>query len=444
MPRRRRTHIPRDPVTAQIHSLSHEGRGIASIAGKTTFIDGALVGETVNFLYTKQKSNYDEGRCTEVLSPSARRVMPKCKAYSVCGGCSLQHLDTPIQVNQKQKTLSDHFSHFGQLQPQCWLEPIQANPWGYRHKARLSVRYVLKKEKLLIGFREKYQPRYLADVEQCEVLHPKVGHCIEELRSCLMGLESMKEIAQIEVAVGDNAAALIFRNLVELSKQDQERLIDFGDAFGFRLYLQPKGPDSVRLLNPKRNDEFLIYYLPDHELSMHFHPTDFTQVNPAVNKLMINQAISLLDPQPKDKVLDLFCGLGNFSLPIAKRVNTLTGVEGSQAMVARAQFNAKLNNIHNVDFHAADLTQPLTQNLWAKPVYDSLLIDPPRSGALEIVEQIEKLGVSRIVYVSCNPATLARDAGVLVNKKGFRLQSAGIMDMFPHTAHVESMALFER
>jgi 23S rRNA (uracil1939-C5)-methyltransferase len=438
MARRRRNRLPQEPVEVTIESLDHEGRGIAHIDGKTLFVDGALPGETVNARYTQKRRRFDQSRTVEVLKASDKRIEAKCPHFGVCGGCSLQHMSHDAQVELKQNVLLELFEHVGKLEVPEVLPPLTDAQWQYRRKARLGARYVEKKEKLMVGFRERYG-RYLADMSRCEVLHESVGERIEALQVLIRSLNAYKQIAQIEVAVGDNATALVFRNLEELVEDDRRKLRQFADDNDVQVWLQPGGPDTVAPLWP---DQIELYYeLPEYAVRMDFLPTDFTQVNAGINRKMIPYAIELLELQPEHKLLDLFCGLGNFSLPLARQVSHVTGVEGDEGLVERAHQNAEKNGVTNVDFMVADLFKGVPSGIDS---IDRLLLDPPRSGALEIVSEIEKLSPQRIVYVSCNPSTLARDAGVLVNDKGYKLLKAGIMDMFPHTAHAEAIAVFEK
>ncbi len=439
--RRNKPKLPNYPVRVEIESLVHDGRGLAHVDGKAVFIDDALPGEEVSFLYTGRARKHDEGTLCEIFRASPHRVEPKCSGFAVCGGCSLQHLDPEQQILAKQQTLLDNLERIGKVTPERVLTPLTGPVWQYRHKARLGVKHVRKKHRVLVGFREKHKP-YVADIERCEVLHPSVGERLEELAALIQNMDAHERIAQIEVAIGDTVTALVFRNLDPLSDTDTQALIAFAQQTGLHIYLQPKGPDSVHLLWPEQSQ--LSYSLPDYRLTMNFLPNDFTQVNPAINQPMIRQALELLEVGSTDRVLDLFCGLGNFTLPMARSAAEVTGVEGEAGLVQRARENAVANDIHNVDYHAVDLTLDPAAQSWMQKRYTRILIDPPRSGALELVPLLGKLGAERIVYVSCHPASLARDAGVLVNELGYRLVAAGVMDMFPHTAHVESMALFEK
>ena len=444
---RRRKRLPEGSFPAEIVRLSHEGRGIAYVEGKTTFIDFALPGEQVDFTYTGRKAAYDEGQAVAINREAEVRRRAGCDVYGICGGCSFQHASPAYQLAHKQAVLAEQFQHFGGIQPEQWLEPLaSAHQWGYRTKARLGVRHVPKKEKVLVGFRER-NGRYITNMSQCPVLHPAIGNNLQALQDLLVTLEAKASIPQFEVAVADNAVALVMRHLQPLSSGDREKLRTFASEHGFRFYLQPKGIDSIHLLWPEypvAQQPLLQYHLNRYHLTLEFFPTDFTQVNSAVNAGMVERAIHYLDPEPCDHVLDLFCGLGNFSLPLACYAGKVTGVEGEKRMVARAQGNAALNNLDNTAFYTADLFQPPGNQAWGTERYDKILIDPPRAGAEAVMHHIDHFAADKIVYISCNPATLARDAGILVKQKGYQLRYAGIMDMFPHTAHVESIAVFER
>jgi 23S rRNA (uracil1939-C5)-methyltransferase len=421
--------------------MSHDGRGVTHIDGKAVFVDGALPGEEISFFYTGRSRKYDEGKICEIFQASAERVEPYCAHFDICGGCSLQHQAADRQIYSKQQTLLDNLERIGKVSPGRVLEPLTGPVWGYRNKARLGVKFVRKKGRVLVGFREKRAP-YLADIRRCEVLHPSVGERIEALAELVQGMQARERIAQIEVAVGEDVTALVFRNLDPLSEEDSTTLRDYGRSSGLHIYLQPKGPDSVGLLWPENSQ--LHYSLPEYGVDVQFLPLDFTQVNPVINHSMIQQALSLLEPEAGHRVLDLFCGLGNFTLPIAQQAEHVTGVEGEAGLVQRARDNASRNEVHNAEFHAVDLSEDPVGQGWMSQGYDRILLDPPRSGAEEMVKHIGKLGAERIVYVSCHPGSLARDAGVLVNTLGYSLEAAGVMDMFPHTTHVESMALFVR
>lgn len=437
--RRKKTKLPGYPVKASIESLTHDGRGVTHLDGKAIFVDGALPDEDISFMYTGKTRKHDEGKLCELFKASPHRVTPRCAFFEICGGCALQHMAPEQQILAKQKTLQDSLERIGKVKAEEVMQPLTGPVWGYRHKARLGVKYVNKKHRVLVGFREKRSP-YLADISRCEVLHPSVGQRLEELAGLVESMEAAKRIAQIEVAVGENATTLIFRNLDPLSEADEQLLTDFAGQTGLHIYLQPKGPDSITLLCPQESR--LYYRLPAYDLEMQFLPSDFTQVNPSINQPMIKQALDLLDLTQTDRVLDLFCGLGNFTLPIARSVAQVTGVEGDEALVQRARDNARLNQVENAEYHAVDLTRDPSGQVWMQQEFQKILLDPPRSGAEEMMPYLAKLNAARIVYVSCHPGSLARDAGALVNQFGYRLVSAGVMDMFPHTAHVESMALF--
>ncbi len=439
--RRHKQRLPTEAVQAIIDSLSHDGRGIARIDGKTVFVDGALPGENASFIYTRLHKKYDEARVVSIESPSADRVDAKCMHFGVCGGCSLMHMAPEAQLRLKQETLKEQLSHFGQLTPKQWLAPLTGPLYGYRRKARLGVRYVTKKEKVLVGFREKGSP-YLAELTQCEVLDQRVGLRLQELGELIASLEAYNRIAQIEVAMDDSNTALVFRNMDPLVEADKQTLTAYGQQHDLWIYQQPGGPDSVTPLWPQDPQ---LHYAPEAGLRLEFAPGDFTQVNAEINQKMITKAIELLDLQADDRVLDLFCGLGNFTLPLACRVSSVIGVEGDKSLVEHARRNARINALDNALFEMADLTTTQLKDYpWAQAGFTKVLLDPPRSGAFEVLGQIAALGAETIVYVSCNPATLARDAGELVNQYGYTLEQTGIMDMFPHTSHVESIALFKK
>lgn len=439
---RRRKRLPTEPLEAQIESLAHDGKGVAHVDGKATFIHGSLAGERVRFQLTGRWRRYDEGRVVEVLQPSSERVEPRCRQFGICGGCSLQHQDHTAQILAKQRALLEAFEHIGKVSPAEQLSPLVADSsWGYRRKARLGVRHVPKKGGVLVGFRERSSSK-VADIEVCHVLHPKVGQLLPRLRELIDGLSLKEKLPQIEMAMGDEICVLIFRLLESPGREDLDRLSAFGDAHGVAVYLQEGGPETIQPLNGAGVE--LSYALPGFDLRLCFLPSDFTQVNSAINRAMTRRAVELLEPDATDKVLDLFCGIGNFTLPLARRAGAVTGVEGDAGLVARAWQNASRNGIANADFFTANLYDTLQGEPWLARRYDKVLLDPPRSGAQEVLAHLPGLGARRILYVSCYPGTLARDAGILVHQLGYRLVSAGVMDMFPHTAHVESMALFER
>jgi len=432
---------PLSPI--KIEDLSHDGRGVAHIKGKTVFIANALAGETVIFQYLKKRRSFDAGIATDILISSNDRVEPPCQYANMCGGCSLQHMNSKAQIQHKEKTLLNQLKHFGKVDPKNILPPLTSDTLGYRRKARLGVRYVIKKEKLLVGFREK-NSRFLADIDECLILHENVGKKILVLKKALSTLNAFDHIPQIEVAVGDKKTALVIRHLKPLNEEDRNRLIQLAKDENFDIYLQPKGPDSLQKLWPNNTDYFLRYSLPDENLIYDFHPCQFTQVNLNINRDMVKLAIKFLEPQKDDVILDLFCGLGNFSLPLAKRCKHLIGVEGNNTIVKQAEHNAKLNHIDNVTFYTANLNDISKKAPWVNQSFDKILIDPPRSGAYDLIQSFPTLNAKRIVYISCNPATLARDAELLVHNYGYTLTQAGVMDMFPHTAHVESIAVFEQ
>jgi 23S rRNA (uracil1939-C5)-methyltransferase len=441
MSKRAKQKLPTDPIRIAIESFTQDGRGVAHLDGKTVFIQGALPCEEVDFMYTKRKRSYDEGVVEQVITPSPHRVVPRCPHFGVCGGCSLQFVDADQQISVKQRVLLDNLKHIGNVTPEAILPPVTGPYWGYRRKARLGVKYVAKKGKVLVGFREK-QSRYLADLSRCEILDASIGNLISNLSELIGSLQTYNQIPQIEVAVGDDAAALVFRHLVELPELDLKKLREFGQETQLQIYLQPAGPDSVTIFWPDHAQ--LSYRLPEYNVEIFFDPVHFTQVNAGINQSMVGLALELLDLDRADNVLDLFCGLGNFTLPIARYCAHVTGVEGDKDLVQCAMDNATRNKIENVDYYVTNLMENLSGASWMQNKYDKILLDPPRSGAYEVVKNIEALSAKTIVYVSCNPATLARDADVLVNNHGYRLMKAGVMDMFPHTTHVESIALFCR
>ncbi len=428
-------------IEADILDVSHDARGVARHEGKVIFVDGALPGERVRVQLKRRGRDFDEGDVVELLTRSPDRVEPPCLHFGVCGGCVLQHYDPAAQIASKQKQLLENFRRIGGLVPDRVLDPLTANAWGYRRKARLSVKHVAKKGRVLVGFRER-NPRFVADIRRCDVLDQRVGSRIEAIADLVASLDANASIAQIEVAAGDGLPALVFRHLLPLGEADRARLVAFGATESFAIYLQPGGIDSVTLLCPDAHE--LAFSLPSRNLTYRFLPLDFVQVNAALNDAMIGHAMALLRLTPDDRVLDLFCGLGNFSLPMAQQAGSVVGVEGEAGLVQRARDNAAANGIANIEFHAADLAQDVTQAGWAQDVYSAVLVDPPRTGAQALLEQLRFRKARRLVYVSCHPGSLARDARILVEKHGYRLTAAGVMDMFPHTAHVESIALFER
>lgn len=431
-----------DELELSIHDLGHDGRGVARHEGKAVFVDGALPGERVRAERIRRSRHHDEARTLEVLVASPERVAPRCAHFGICAGCTLQHLDPAAQIRAKEKSLLENLARIGRVEPATVLPPLTAEPWGYRRRGRLSVRHVEKKGRTLVGFREG-NGRYVADVAACPVAHPAVGERIGRLAALIDTLDARREIAQIEFAVGDGPACFVFRNLVELGEADRARLTGFARAEGVIVMLQPGGIDSVTPLEPAAVE--LSFELPRHGVRLWFEPLDFIQVNAAINAAMIDRAIELLAPERGDRVLDLFAGLGNFTLPLARRVATIAGVEGERGLVERARANAARNGLDHVAFHQANLFEDQRDASWARAGWDLVLLDPPRAGAEVLVtDGLPWQGVRRIVYVSCHPASLARDAGLLVRRHRFRLAAAGVMDMFPHTGHVESIALLER
>ena len=433
----------REPETATIDGITHEGKGIAGVQGKKVFVAGALPGEEVRFQRRKFRRNYDEAELLEVLTAAPDRVAPRCAAYTICGGCSLQHVDSAKQREIKFQALKDSFARIGRVSPREWLEPVVADTWAYRRRARLAVKDVPAKGRTLVGFRERYAP-YVADMTRCEVLAEPVGGMLEDLSILVGSLSIRARLPQIEVAVADNAVGLVFRVLDEPSDEDREILSAFGKSRQLRIYLQPAGLDSIRLLYPQGDCPALNYRLDDFGLDIEFEPFDFVQVNGAINQKMVGLALEYLDVQPSAHVLDLFCGLGNFSLPLATQAASVLGIEGEASLVGRARSNASLNGLTNAEFQVADLSKVDGSEPWMRRQWDRVLLDPARAGAIEVVRHMRALGPERVVYVSCHPGTLARDAAELVNNQGYRLTAAGILDMFPHTAHVESIALFEK
>ncbi len=443
--------IDQTPFALDIVSLGHDGRGVArrpdgdAHAGKTVFVAGALPGERVMAKQTARSRHFDEATTVEVLSASPDRVEPYCPHFGVCGGCVLQHLAEDQQILSKQQVLFDNLQRIGHVEARARLSPLTDAAWGYRRKGRLSVRRVEKKGKTLVGFRET-DPRYVADLSVCRTVIPQIGEKVAALSALVDGLDARGDIPQIEFIAGDatpeySGVALIFRHLKPVSAPDRAAMIDFGQKNGFAIFLQPGGIDSVHALWPEAPR--LAFALPQWNLELNFRPLDFIQVNAGLNQKMIAKTVELLDVQPDERVLDLFCGLGNFTLPLARLAREVVGVEGEAGLVARAKDNAAHNALTNVQFHAADLAQDLSGLPWMRAGFDKLLLDPPRSGADGVLKQLSLKGLKRIVYVSCHPGSLARDAGYLVNERGWVLKSAGVMDMFPHTAHVESIAVFE-
>ena len=466
------------PVTLTVTNLAHDGRGVASYGdqpdhhldkhGKKVFVSFALPNETVSVKITGSRKSMEEGDAIEVLAnPNPERTTPPCPHFGVCGGCSLQHWQPDGQIQFKQSVLAELLEHQAHIQPEHWLPPLVADRLGYRTKARMGVRYVEKKGTALVGFRERAS-NFLANLNECHVLDPRVGFEIENLKALISSLDARDHIPQLELAMGETlddvidskkSIAVIVRHMVDLGEHDIAKLQAFFAERNWQLLLQPKGSDTVHRIDPLYENTAharpssltvpptggLFYRLPEFDVTFEFSPLDFTQVNLSVNRKMTKLAIDLLALQPGERVLDLFCGLGNFSLPLARQVGEtgfVIGVEGSSEMTQRAKMNATANGLHHTDFFAQDLTKDFSAEPWVGQV-DALLIDPPRSGALEVMQYLDKFNAKRIVYVSCNPITLARDTAVLLDK-GYKLTHAGVMDMFPHTGHVESIARFEK
>lgn len=430
------------PFPADITDLTHDGRGVARRPdGKAVFVAGALPGEKVMAVQTGRHRSFDEARAVEILEPAPERVAARCPHFGTCGGCALQHYDESRQIIAKQRVLMENLERIGHVRPGAVLPPLTDAAWGYRRKGRLSVRRVEKKGKTLVGFREA-DPRFVADIAECHTVLPAIGTKIAAISALVDGMDARRDIPQIEFIAGDDAIALTFRHLQPLGEADRARLSAFGREHGFSIYLQPGGLDTVHPLEP--DEPRLAFRLSAWDVELEFRPLDFIQVNAGLNQRMIQATLDLLEPQADERVLDLFAGLGNFTLPIARFAREVVGVEGDAGLVRRARDNITRNGFGNVQFHAADLAKDLSGEPWMRESFDKLLLDPPRSGADFVLAHLPLKQFRRIVYVSCHPASLARDAGFLVNEKGWTLRAAGVMDMFPHTAHVESIAVFER
>lgn len=435
---------PENVVELQIESVDLDAQGIARRDGKVVFVQGALPGERVKAEILKSKPSYAKARTVEILKSAPARVEPRCPHFGICGGCSMQHLEFSTQVAIKARALEDQLWHIGRIKPQRVLRPLQGPAWGYRHRARLTCRLVHKKGGMLVGFHEKGSS-YVADMTECHILPKALSDLLVPLRGLLAGLSIADRAPQIEIAVGTDVTALVLRHLEPLSPADESALRQFADQYGIQWWLQPAGPVSVHLFYPVDGPQ-LSYQLSTFGISMPFLPTDFTQVNHAINEAMVTQAIDLLGVEASDRVADLFCGLGNFSLPLATRAASVFGVEGAQTLTQRAQDNAVHNGLgHKTQFLARNLFE-LDEAEWDRWGYfDRVLIDPPREGAQAVAHVLAKAQKlpKRIVYVSCNPATLARDAAILIHEGRFELKAAGAINMFPHTSHVESIAVFE-
>jgi 23S rRNA (uracil1939-C5)-methyltransferase len=437
---------PRIPVisTATIESLDHEGRGVAHQDGKVIFIEGALIGEAVTYTSHHEKNSYEEARTVDILKHSSFRTTPPCPHFSMCGGCAMQHFEISSQVAAKQRVLEDALWHIGKVKAESMLPPIYGPSLGYRHKARLRAKYVAAKDRVLVGFNEKHS-RFIANIQSCQVLPPHISALIMPLQDLVTALSIKDQMPQIEVAVGEHVSALVFRILAPINAADEALLKVFADEHQVQIWLQSKGPDTATPLHPLDAPE-LSYSLPEFDLVYPFMPTEFTQVNPQINRVMVRRAMKLLNPQPNEKIADFFCGLGNFTLPIARSGATVLGLEGAVTLVHRAVQSAESNGLEkSTEFREANLFEVTEDSLSQLGKFDKWLIDPPRDGAMALVQALNaESSPSRIVYISCNPATLARDAGILVREKGYRIIAAGVVNMFPHTAHVESMAVFER
>ena len=429
--------------TYTIESLDQEGRGIARRDGKTIFIEGALTGEVVTASVYRKKPSYENANVQRIVRESSQRVTPGCVYFGRCGGCSLQHLDARAQVAAKQRVLEDTLRHIGKVSAGQMLSPIYGPTWGYRRRARMTARYVFKKGGSLIGFHEK-RSSFVADMISCEVLPPRISKLLPLLRELVGNLSIRERMPQIEVACGDVADVLVFRVLEPPSIDDKAHLKVFAEVHGVHVYLQPKGPETAHPLWPEQPAD-LYYTLPEFNVKMPFFPTEFTQVNYDVNRVLVHRALALLAPRAGERVADMFCGIGNFSLPIARSGAYVTGIEGSASLVQRAAENAAYNGLsENVQYQTMNLFDINADAFAALGRFDRMLIDPPRDGAAEVVKSLVSAPPARIVYVSCNPATLARDASMLVHEQGYVLSAAGVVNMFPHTAHVESIAVFDR
>jgi 23S rRNA (uracil1939-C5)-methyltransferase len=429
--------------TGAVVALTHEGDGIVR-AGKIVFVPGALPGETIRFRRATRRRNHDGGQLLEVLEKSAQRVTPGCAHFGVCGGCALQHLEPAAQLAAKERELRDALERVAHATPLRWLEPLPGPQWGYRRRARLSVRFVAKKGRVLVGFRERFKP-YVSAIRTCQILAPRAAALIEPLSAALTNLNIREQVPQIEVAVADNAIALVLRVMAEPGSADLEALRVFEARHGVRLYLQHGGPDCVRRLTEVPAEAPLNYALPAFGLQLEFAPTDFIQVNREMNEALVTRAVELLELDGDSQVLDLYCGIGNFTLALARRARTAVGLEGDPALVARARHNAERHALGNVQFHRIDLEEPeAAEAACLRAAYSHVLLDPPRDGARAMLPTVARLAPRRLLYISCHPGSLARDVGVLVHDYGFSLQAAGVLDMFPHTMHVESLALLQR
>lgn len=426
-----------------ILSLDHEGHGIARIDGKVTFVDDALAGERAEITVYRKHAKYNSAHAVSILKASAQRTTPRCPYFGRCGGCSMQHLEASAQIAAKQRVLEENLARIGKVTPDIVMRPLHGPSWAYRTRARMSARFVDKKGGVLVGFREK-RSSFITDMSSCEVLTPDVSALIQPLREMMVLLSNASRIPQVEIAAGEHITVLLFRLLEPWSDDDRTLVRCFAEQHRIQVWEQSKGPDTVKPFWPDIAPE-LSYSLPEFGLTMPFRPTDFTQVNVAINRALVSRAMRLLQPQAGERIADMFCGLGNFSLPIATSGADVIGIEGSPELVARARENALRNKLPNAHFVVDNLFEMTPEKFATLGHIDKLLIDPPRSGAAELVKSLPVSGAPhRIVYISCDAATLARDAGELCHNKGYRLMEAGVANMFPHTAHVESIALFER
>jgi 23S rRNA (uracil1939-C5)-methyltransferase len=424
--------------TGRVDSLNHEGEGVVR-GGKTAFVSGALPGESVSFVRRRHHRQHDEAELVAVLEPAAARVAPRCRHFGVCGGCTLQHLDSAAQLAIKEQQLRDNLTRVGRVAPRTWLEPVRGPQWHYRRRARLGARYVHARGQSMVGFRERYSSR-VAELERCEVLAQPVDALIAPLGALLTQLSIRERVPQIEVAIAESAVVLVIRVLEAPTAQDRALLLEFERAHGVQVFLQPGGLNTVRPLGEA--SPALEYTLPDFALRLRFEPSDFIQINAELNRTLVARVVELLELDDQSQVLDLYCGLGNFTLPLTRRAAHVVGVEGEAALVSRARDNAALNGIANVEFHSANLAgDDLGAAPWARRPFTHALLDPPRVGAREVLPLLARLGLKRLVYVSCNPGSLARDLGLLVHELGFELLAAGVADMFPQTSHVESLAV---
>lgn len=445
--RRNRKSLDKTPREIVIESMAHDGRGVGrGEDGKVVFVDYALPGEKVRFVPVENRKSFLFGSTIEVLEPSEHRIDPRCEVFGQCGGCVLQHLDERVQIKYKQQQLLENFKKIGGVQPEALLEPMTGDAWGYRRRARLGAKFVPKKGGMIVGFRER-NSSYIQPTESCEVLYPQVSAMLPELRLTLEQISCHDRIPQIEISVADNATVMILRHLESLQQSDLDLLKAFAKRNDIQFFLQPGNLKTVHPLYPA-NPDALFYEFEQFDIKIEFLPTDFIQVNAGINQQLVSQAIDLLDVQMNDAVLDLFCGVGNFTLPLARKAQQVVGIEGEQALVGRAEHNKSINQIANADFYLGDLFKEDmsagSHGDWLNQKFDKILLDPPRSGAAEMIKRIPQFEADKVVYVSCGPATLARDAGVMVNEHGYRLTQVGVIDMFPHTAHVESIAVFER